>query len=161
MGCASCVQDEMNKAGALQVKVEHDISNSTAAVQQAAQKLRRIQQEAADQAEAAWQQQLTEHAAAMKLEQDRIQAEQVTCPCHALHLIHHIPSVPHIFSCKNFMLGRSNCNPICLHAEVQSRVLHSGVNSVHVLDSNVILCMPESAQALCPTPRKAALSFME
>lgn len=70
------LEDEMNKAEALQVKVEHDINNSTAAVQQAAQKLRRIQQEAADQAEAAWQQQLTEHAAAMKLEQQRIQAEQ-------------------------------------------------------------------------------------
>ena len=55
----------MNKAEALQVKVEHDIHSSTAAVQQAAQKLRRIQQEAADQADAAWQQQLAEHAAAM------------------------------------------------------------------------------------------------
>ena len=85
--CLFCMQDEMNKAEALQIKVEHDISSCTAAVQQAAQKLRRMQQEAADQAEAAWQQQLTEHAAATKLEQDRIQAEQVRHPCHELLLM--------------------------------------------------------------------------
>ena len=84
--CAFHMQDVMIQAEALQLKAEHDIRQSSSAVQQATRKLQRIQQEAAEKAEAAWQQQLAEHAAAAKLEQERVQAEQV-CSCRPQNVV--------------------------------------------------------------------------
>ena len=74
----TCLQDAMQQAQALQVKAEHDITNCKAAVAEAEQKLQRAQQEAAEAAEAAWRRQVAEHEAAVRLEQESYQAEQVT-----------------------------------------------------------------------------------
>ncbi len=75
----------MEQARALQVKAEHDIRHCTTAVSQAAQSLRRIQQEAAEAAENVWKRQVAQHEAAVRHEQEAFQAEQVrsesTSPC--------------------------------------------------------------------------------
>ncbi|KAL0053768.1 hypothetical protein WJX82_010500 [Trebouxia sp. C0006] len=66
----------MEQARALQVKAEHDIRHCTTAVGQAAQSLRRIQQEAAEAAETVWRCQVAQHEAAVRHEQEAFQAEQ-------------------------------------------------------------------------------------
>ena len=68
----------MEQAQALQVKAEHDISKCKAALAEAEQQLQRSQQEAAEAAEAAWRRQVADHEAAVRLEQESFQAEQVT-----------------------------------------------------------------------------------
>lgn len=82
------LQEVMEQAQALQVKAEHDIRHCTTAVGQAAQSLRRIQQEAAEAAETVWRCQVAQHEAAVRHEQEAIQAEQVwsetTLPCPGL-----------------------------------------------------------------------------
>ena len=67
----------MEQAQALQVKAEHDITSCKAAFAQAGHKLQRAQQEAAESAEAAWRRQVADHEAAVKLQQEAYQAEQV------------------------------------------------------------------------------------
>ena len=82
------LQEVMEQARALQVKAEHDIRHCTTAVGQAAQSLRRIQQEAAEAAETVWRCQVAQHEAAVRHEQEAFQAEQVwsesTLPCPGL-----------------------------------------------------------------------------
>ena len=68
----------MEQAQALQVKAEHDITNCKAAVAEAEQRLQRAQQGAAEDAEVAWRRQMADHEAAVRLEQESYQAEQVT-----------------------------------------------------------------------------------
>ena len=68
----------MEQAQAQQVKAEHEIINCTAVVAEAERKLQRAQQEAAEASEAAWRRQVADHDAAVKLEQESYQAEQVT-----------------------------------------------------------------------------------
>lgn len=68
----------MEQAQALQVKAEHDITNCKAAVAEAEQKLQRAQQEAAVEAEVAWRCKVADHEAAVRIEQELYQAEQVT-----------------------------------------------------------------------------------
>ena len=94
----------MEQARALQVKAEHDIRHCTTAVGQAAQSLRRIQQEAAEAAENVWRRQLAQHEAAVRREQEAFQAEQVwsesTLPCPGpIHAALSCPALP--------------CSPLC------------------------------------------------
>lgn len=70
----------MEQALALQVKAEHDITSCTAAVAEAEQQLQHTRQEAAKAAEAAWRRQVAEHEAAVRIQQESYQAEQVTHP---------------------------------------------------------------------------------
>lgn len=74
----ACVQDAMEQALALQVKAEHDITSCRAAAAEAEQQLQRTRQEAAVAAEAAWRRQVADHEAAVRIEQESYQAEQVT-----------------------------------------------------------------------------------
>ena len=67
----------MEQAQALQVKAEHDIRHCTTAVGQAAQSLRRIQQEAAEAAENVWRREVAQHEAAVRHEREAFQADQV------------------------------------------------------------------------------------
>ncbi|KAL0033719.1 hypothetical protein WJX77_002381 [Trebouxia sp. C0004] len=70
------LEEVMEQARALQVKAEHDIRQCTTAVGQAAESLRRIQQEAAEAAENVWRCQVAQHEAAVRREQEAVQAEQ-------------------------------------------------------------------------------------
>lgn len=68
----------MEQALALQVKAEHDFISCRAAVAEAEQQLQHTRQEAAKAAEAAWRRQAADHEAAVRIEQESYQAEQVT-----------------------------------------------------------------------------------
>ena len=68
----------MEQALALQVKAEHDCISCRAAVAEAEQQLQHTRQEAAKAAEAAWRRQVADHEAAVRIEQESYQAEQVT-----------------------------------------------------------------------------------
>ena len=69
----------MAQAMALQVKAEHEIASCKAAVAEAGQKLRIAQQESTEAAEAAWRREMADHEAAVRQEQEALQAEQVDC----------------------------------------------------------------------------------
>ena len=72
-----CVQDEMQQAKALQMGAQWRTQATSTAVAEAQQLLQQLQEEAAAAEAAAWAQQLAEQEAALQLERDKYQAEQV------------------------------------------------------------------------------------
>ena len=88
-GCiCACVrvQAEMQRARARQIGAEWRVQATATAVAEAEQLLQQLHEEAADAAVATWAQQLAEQEAALQLERDKYQAEQVSLlPSHDAH----------------------------------------------------------------------------
>lgn len=76
--CVSvCVQAEMQQARARQIGAEWRVQATATAVAEAEQLLQQLHDETADAAVATWAQQLADQEAALQLERDKYQAEQV------------------------------------------------------------------------------------